>query len=406
VENSFTVIESSSIFKNKDVLDSGYKLTIKDILHRQKEIDTYMQHLSWAMKKNVPGNLFIYGKMGTGKTLITKTILSYLEQEAAKIDTRVKSVYINCGAFSTNMQVFRYLNNCLMGEINTGKTKTANSFDAYFLKFIDLMKGFNGIYIIVLDEIDMLDDPDIINLLARIKENGYLDMNVCVIGITNDITFDQTLDARTRSALAQTEIIFSPYNANQLRDILKCRADMAFVSNVLQDGVIPLCSALAAQEHGDARRALELLKVSGIIAVENKDSEIRETHVKLANERIERDKVNELIHTLPSQSKIILLSCLFNEIQGKPVSYTGDLYIIYKRFAQELGIDVLTQRRITDLLSELSAVGLINAVEISKGRFGRTKEVTLQIPLQSALDVLLTDFRLKNLPLEFFTRRS
>jgi cell division control protein 6 len=148
------------------------------------------------------------------------------------------------------------------------------------------------------------------------------------------------------------------------------------------------------------RRALELLKVSGIIAVEMKEKDITETHVKMANERIERDKVTELIRTLPMHSKIVLLSCLYNDIQGKPVSYTGELYIIYKRLCRDLG----TQRRFTDLLSELSTIGLINAIEISKGRYGRMKEVTLSIPIQSAFNVLLTDFRLKQLPLEFVMR--
>lgn len=387
----------NNIFRNKDSLDTGHILTIQDIPHRKKEIDAYILHLFWAMKKNVPGNLLIYGKMGTGKTLITQAILSYLEQEASKIDIKIKYVYINCNAISTNMQLFRYLNNCLVGEI-AGKTKTANSFDAYFLKFIALMKGFNGIFILVLDEIDMLDDPNIINQFARIKENKYLDKNVCVIGITNDIKFDKKLDAKTRSVLAQTDMIFPPYDANQLRDILEFRAEKAFLPDVLEETVIPLCAAYGAQEHGDARRALELLKVSGIIAIEMKEKKIAETHVKMANERIERDKVAELIQTLPNSMKTILLCCLL-----KPISHTGELYIIYQRVCRQLGFDILKKRRFTDILNDLSAIGLINATQISKGRFGRTKEVTLQIPVQSALDVILTDFGLKQLPPEFFT---
>jgi cell division control protein 6 len=393
----FSMFEHSNIFQDESVFDKGYSPTkISEIIHREKEIETYMRHLSKALKNIVPGNLFIYGKMGIGKTMVTKVLTSELEKEALSYGVRVKTIYIHCKAVPTNVGVFKCLNNSLGIETNNENIITANSFDAYFFKFCKLAGEFKGIVIIILDEIDKLKDPDILNLLSRVKESGFIENNVCVIGITNDIRFDEKLDAKTKSILSETVIIFSPYDANQLRDILSQRAELAFKSGVLDETVIPLCAAYAAQEHGDARKSLELLKISGNIAQERGDKKIEEKHVKSAVERIENDKVNELIHTLPTHSKIVLASCIINDFEMLK-SYTGEIYYRYRQCCRQLGIEALSQHRVAMLLSELSAIGLINALTISKGRYGRTKEVSLAVKSKSAWEELMEDFRLNSL---------
>lgn len=393
----FGVFEHSDIFLDEIVLDKGYNPTkISEILHRKKEIEAYMRHLSKALRNVVPGNLFIYGKMGIGKTMVTKVLTSELEKEALLYGVRVKTVYLHCKAVPTNVGVFKCINNSLGFETNNEKIKTPNSFDAYFFKFCKLASEFKGIVIIILDEIDKLKDPEILNLLSRVKESGFLENNVCVIGITNDIHFDEKLDAKTKSILSETVLIFPPYDANQLRDILSQRAELAFKPGVVEETVIPLCAAYAAQEHGDARRALELLKMSGNIAEERNEKKITEKHVKVALERLEKDKVNELIHTLPTQSKIVLASCIINE-SASLKSYTGEIYNRYKECCRQLGIEILTQHRIAEFLSELSAIGLINALTVSKGRYGRTKEVSLAVKIKSAWEELMEDYRLNSL---------
>ncbi len=393
----FGIFEHSDIFSDEIVLDKGYSPTkISEILHRKKEIEAYMRHLAKALKNIVPGNLFIYGKMGIGKTMVTKVLTSELQKEALSYGVRVKTMYIHCKAVPTNVGVLKYISNSLGLETNNEKIKTANSFDAYFFKFCKLANEFKGIVIIILDEIDKLKDTEILNLLSRVKESGFLENNVCIIGITNDIHFDDKLDAKTKSILSETVIIFPPYDANQLRDILSQRAELAFRPGVVEETVIPLCAAYAAQEHGDARKALELLKISGHIAEERNEKKITEKHVKAALERIENDKVNELINTLPTQSKLVLASCIINDSKLLK-SYTGEIYNRYKECCRQLGLEMLSQHRVAILLSELSAVGLINALTISKGRYGRTKEVSLAVIAESAWRVIMEDYRLNSL---------
>lgn len=68
---------------------------------------------------------------------------------------------------------------------------------------------------------------------------------------------------------------------------------------------------------------------------------------------------------------------------------------MYRRLCNHLGMEPLTQRRVTDLVSELDILGLINAVIISRGRYGRTKEISLSVPEESVQPVLLEDYKLK-----------
>ncbi len=150
------------------------------------------------------------------------------------------------------------------------------------------MRKYEGILILVLDEMDKLQDPDIMNLFARVKESGLLEQNICILGITNDLKFEENLDSRTKSVLGRTSIIFTPYDANQLRDILYQRAEKAFNLGVLDEAVIPRCAAYAAQEHGDARKAIELLKLAGTIAAKEKSDKVTEEHAKKAHELVER----------------------------------------------------------------------------------------------------------------------
>ncbi|MFW5965388.1 MAG: cell division control protein Cdc6, partial [Halodesulfurarchaeum sp.] len=75
---------------------------------------------------------------------------------------------------------------------------------------------------------------------------------------------------------------------------------------------------------------------------------------------------------------------------------TGEVYNIYKRLCREIDADVLTQRRVTDLISELDMLGIVNAVVVSKGRYGRTKEISLSVPVEETETVLQADSRISD----------
>ncbi|WP_254864510.1 Cdc6/Cdc18 family protein [Halovivax gelatinilyticus] len=271
--------------------------------------------------------------------------------------------------------------------------------DRVYSVFFDAVDYSERVVVIMLDEIDKLVEKsgdDTLYNLSRM--NSELENSrVSIIGISNDLKFTDFLDPRVKSSLGEEEIVFPPYDANQLRDILQHRSDVAFKDGVLSPDVIPLCAAFAAQEHGDARRALDLLRTAGELAERSQTETIVEEHVRQAQDKIELDRVVEVVRTLPTQSKLVLFSIILLEQHGVHSINTGEVFNIYKRLCNELETDVLTQRRVTDLISELDMLGIVNAVVVSKGRYGRTKEISLSVPLEETEVVLRSDSRLSDI---------
>ena len=59
--------------------------------------------------------------------------------------------------------------------------------------------------------------------------------------------------------------------------------------------------------------------------------------------------------------------------------FTGDVYKAYQEVCVQSRDEVLTQRRISDILSDFDMLGIINVATISKGRYGRTREIHLSL---------------------------
>src|SRR5438128_2373877 len=231
---------------------------------------------------------------------------------------------------------------------------------------------------------------DILYQLLKINDD-LSKARVSLIGISNELTFTEYLDPRVRSRLADEKMVFPPYNADELYDILAERSRLAFENGTAADGVLHLIAALAAQEHGDARRALDLLRVSAELAERQGEEHITEEHVQRAKNKIELDTVIEAVKSLPTQSKLILLGILLNEEIGNTKLTTGEVYTTYRDLSRKTGVTPLTQRRVTDLISELDMLGLVHARVRSFGRGGRTKEIQASVPLLDVKKVLEKD---------------
>ncbi len=386
-------LENTEIFENKEVLRPNY--TPDNLPHRDKQIQSLASMLVPAIRGDTPSNILIYGKTGTGKTAVVKFMGQELQNTSESYETTCLVLYVNCEIVDTQYRLLATLAKHIGKEVPMTGWPTDQVFEE-FKKTLDKEKR---VVIIIMDEIDKLvrKGDDVLYNLSRI--NGDLEnARISLIGISNDLKFTEFLDPRVKSSLGEEEIIFPPYDAEQIHDILEQRAGMAFKKGMLDETVTRLCAAFAAQEHGDARRALDLLRVSGEIAERTKSPVVEEKHVRIAQEKIENDRVVEVVRTLPTQSKLVLLSVLLlSKIRKNNVS-TGEAYTVYKHMCNDIGSDILTQRRITDLISELDMLGIINAMVVSKGRYGRTKEISLSVPMSDTKGVLMEDYRLK--PLE------
>jgi len=75
----------------------------------------------------------------------------------------------------------------------------------------------------------------------------------------------------------------------------------------------------------------------------------------------------------------------------------NNIYGTYTAICRHIDIDPLTQRRITDLLSELDQLGIIDGENHFKGRYGRKKIITKITSKNFMLETLFQDYRLKSL---------
>ncbi|MFB6117369.1 Cdc6/Cdc18 family protein [Halosegnis sp.] len=448
------LLEGKPIFEDKEVLRPSY--TPHKLPHREEQINNMATILVTALRGDTPSNILIYGKTGTGKTASAKFVSEELETTSQKYEVPCEVEYINCEVTDTQYRVLAQLANKFIEkneavidrklsalrtlhetaadstdpdtvvadpDIDTGREGSFESVaaleerieeleadrerfepapmtgwptDRVYQTFFDAVDYHERVVVIMLDEIDKLVEKsgdDTLYNLSRM--NSELENSrVSIMGISNDLKFTDFLDPRVKSSLGEEEIVFPPYDATQLRDILQQRSEVAFKPDSLDDDVIPLCAAFAAQEHGDARRALDLLRTAGELAERDQTDEVNEEHVRKAQEKIELDRVVEVVRTLPTQSKLVLYATILLEKNGVHNTNTGEVFNIYKRLCEEIGADVLTQRRVTDLISELDMLGIVNAVVVSKGRYGRTKEISLSVPIEETEAVLLSDSRI------------
>jgi archaeal cell division control protein 6 len=383
-------VKGAKLFKDREVLRHDY---LPDKLpHRESQIRLLGGAVAPVLKDARCSNIFIYGKTGTGKTAVTKYVLSHLETKAKEYGASVRFCYINCRMIGTEYRIFANLSQ----SIGLVVPFTGLSVGEVFDRFRVSLDGSRTLFIVVLDEIDSLikDRGDsLLYELTRINETLH-NSRVSIIGISNDLRLKEFLDPRVFSSLSEEEVIFRPYDASELRNILLERSKLSFNEGSLSEAALNVCSALAAAEHGDARRALDLLRVAGEVAERQGAETITDEHVKEAEENIEHNRVVEALKNLPLHSKLVLLSVYHLD---KSSVTTGEIYDVYNRICGELGAGLLTQRRLGTLVNELDVMGLLNAKVVSMGRYGRTKKIRLEISRTLLKNVFGNDDRIGSL---------
>ncbi len=389
-------LKSPTLFQRRDVLDSSF--VPENLPHRKEQIKQLGYILASVLRGAKPSNIFCYGKTGTGKTAVSKNVLNFLGQKASDHGLRVEVAYLNCNTVDTSYRVFADLCNSVGIEVPV----TGLATDEVFSRFKQGLDQHESLCIVVLDEIDSLIKKSGVETLYNLTRinTDLKRAKVSIIGISNDITFkDSIKDPRVISSLSEEEMVFKPYEAPELTDILVERANIAFRPDTLDKGVINLIAGIAAQEHGDARRAIDLLRVSAEIAERDGDKKISLSHVKKAQGAIERNTITEVISTLPVQSKIVMSSIylLEDSIKEPDTVSTGDVYEKYTHLCNDAGMDSLTQRRVGDLINELDALGIITARVVSRGRHGRTKEIHFSIPRSLIASTLSEDNNIPNI---------
>ncbi|MCG2827948.1 ORC1-type DNA replication protein Cdc6-1 [Methanothermobacter sp. K4] len=361
--------DKESVFKDKKYLDHRF---LPDRLpHREEQIRSIAKYWVEALNGVTPPDITIYGKTGTGKTAVAKFAMKQLKEASRDCDVNIRTEYIRCTDYTTEYQVIARLCQQLGRDVpyrGWTKAEIVNTFRNMFKKNAF---GQDMILLVVLDEIDILLRNDGDGLLYTLTRTD----NVSILSISNYVEFKKFIKPRVRSSLRDREIVFPPYGAQQLVDILEERSKLSFKEGALDDDVIPLCAALAAKEEGDARYALDLLRTAGEIADERDSDIVKGEFVREAKDYIEHNKITDIILTLPSQQQRVLEAILYLTKRKEEIT-SGRLYEVYKEISKG---DSVSYRRIFDFINELEMLGLISTNTVSRGRGkGRTNIIDLQ----------------------------
>ncbi|SFG81662.1 cell division control protein 6 [Halopelagius inordinatus] len=359
------------IFANKELLEINHLPGEGRIVGRDDEISALATAVNPAIFGQSPSNVLIYGKTGTGKSLCAKYVSQRLVETAGEEDVKATFAYVDCAQDTTETQAVQTIADSVNQSATTGikVPDKGLSTSTYYKRLWRILDAMYDVVLIILDEIDKLSDDDILMQLSRAGEAGKIEQcKLGVIGISNKIQYKDRMDERVKSSLCEREFVFPPYDANQLRDIMEARSD-AFRDDVLDASTIPRAAALAAREHGDARKAIDILRYAGEIAQSTGASIVREEFVTQARQRAETDRFRELIRGSTPHSRYVLqaLAILSLSNEKKDGFRTSRVYEVYENICAGQGSDSLSLRRVRDLLKEHAFLDIIEQSKHSGG---------------------------------------
>ena len=367
------VQKEKKVFVKKSALDTSNQP--EKIVSRVNEVEKIVRYISdYEQQQTVP-LVSIYGRSGTGKSTLVRYVCNYFPE--------IKLCFVNLRKAKT---VFGTIN-LILNELDQPSLASAQGMNLGMEKIRESILTITTLekkklFVLALDEFDVIfydkrGNPSdfvykLVEMQAELKSKGCLAM---IFTISNNVLSDYDLDDRIRSRIGNSEIFFKPYTKEETLKILQQRSEEAFGKKI-DKKVLEECAKISFLEHGDARRAVDLLRVSAEIAAKEK-KDLLVKHVKDASKQIQKDRVEEVISSLSHHSKLICL-VLASKTFGldKMQHSTMSIFEKYKEYVQS---EPVSYRRFSELLKDLENTGLIISDTRSNGQKGYRSEFQLVV---------------------------
>jgi len=318
------------------------------------------KHLIDAMLKyartSIPQNLVLLGSRGCGKTLLLRHLQRVL---SAKLDIQV--LYANCRNQNTTFKI-------LAGFL--GAPLRGTSLQELYARFEE---RYDRKTVVVLDEVDLISkkDPnkDILYFLSR-SERSYM-----VICLSNNPRVLNELDVSIRSSLQADILYLQNYDATQVAEILRLRANAGLTD--WDEGDLSKIAALTVQRtNSDVRVAIKTLfyAVTG-----------DRTDIEASFDHAQRDIFFDLITDLNDRNLLILRA-----VQKSPEMLVRRVFDLYERLSDTAGESAFSYPYYMNNLTYMQSLGL---VILARTKVNRTYAYTVELLFNP--DVLNTVYRLR-----------
>jgi len=282
---------------------------------------------------------------------------------------------------STPRPCFRALNDlaCLFNA--SKRYKKGISLEELMLRIESKLTEFRGYLVLFIDEIDNVrrDRDTFLTFLVR-RLPQRIKAKLILVFASNRLNWPDNMDPRVKSFLKLNELIFKPYDALDLQRILRIRVEKGLHPRTVKRGVIEKIAAMASRDHGDARRAVALLAKSAYLA-EKAGSGITISLVDEAAMELDKDRYLTMLKSAPTQLKATMAAIIESTRRSKKKKIiSSEGYDAYKDFCDRAGIGALTGRTFGDIIAELDMYSLVRSRVLSRGRYGRTREIRIDLP--------------------------
>lgn len=375
------VIKNRRYMEDEQLIKAEQLAVLEEIFNtnvRDTELNELSSHFAPIFRRDHPCHVAIWGKTGTGKTLTLTYFLNLLAQMATAKKVPIRSVHLD---LSNPRPCFRALNDlaCLLDA--SKRYEKGISLEEMMFCIERKLADYRGYLVLFMDEVDNVthDKQNFLTFLIR-RLPQRIPAKLILALVSNRLDWPEHLDPRVKSFLRMNEIVFEPYDAVDLQHILGIRVEKALFPGSLESGVIEKIAAIASREHGDARKAVKLLARSAYLA-EKKGTKITVDLVDQAASELETDRYLTLVRTGPAQMQAVMAAVIEARRKSKKhVIGTGEAYDAYRGFCTRADIRPLTGRVFGDMLAELGLYSLLQCRIISRGRYGRTREIILDLP--------------------------
>ncbi len=364
----------NSVFSNKSYLDN---LSVpKSIIGRENESKKLVNYLLSYEKGLVVPLISIYGRSGSGKSTIIQFVCKNLDLDFCYADLRKSKTVFGCV-------------NLILSELGHPNLKNAQGINTAFSILEKLIlekfeKSNNSLFVLCLDEFDTLfydkrgkPSDFIYKLLVLVEKLRKTSKHLCIITISNKILSEFDLDDRVVSRIGSSEIYFNSYSEDNVLKIIRNRAKKSF-SKSINDEILKYCAKISSEEHGDARRAIDLLRTSGEIAGNDK-KEISKQYVDDAIKQLQK---NQLTTVINGGSFHFRLACAglarLTFLSEEQWHSTSELYSQYQKILYK-DRQKISYRRFSEMLVELVNSGIAVSQTISKGRQGYGSQFKLTV---------------------------